>query len=103
MTFRHVSASLAAVSFLVACSGGETVVSLNVTASDAVPVVDRLHVTIKQGGGQPVGDFPPPTETPTGDAAPPPSIKNSFFHRITLPDGWAEESASVHVEAQSAA
>jgi hypothetical protein len=100
MTFRHAIASLAAVSLLAACSNGETIVSLNVSASDAVPVVDRLHVTIDQGSRHYVKDFAPPTDMPAGDAAP--SIKNSFFQRLTLPDGWQEESATVHVEAQSA-
>jgi hypothetical protein len=102
MTFRRVLVSLAAVWALSACSDGDTIVALNVTATDAVPVVEQLHVTITQGSRRHVQDFAPPIETPTGEDAPPPSIKNSFFERITLPDGWAEEPALIRVEAQQA-
>jgi hypothetical protein len=100
MTFRRVLVSLAAVCALSACSNGDTIVALNVTATDAVPMVEQLHVTITQGSRRHVQDFAPPTETPTGEDAPPPSIKNSFFQRLTLPDGWAEEPALIKVEAQ---
>jgi hypothetical protein len=102
MTFRRVVVSLAAVWALSACSNGDTIVALNVTATDAVPLVEQLHVTITQGSRRHVQDFAPPTETPTGDDAPPPSIKNSFFQRITLPEGWAEEPTLIQVEAQQA-
>ena len=102
MTFRRVVVSLAAVWALSACSSGDTIVALNVTATDAVPVVEQLHVTITQGSRRHVRDFAPPIETPTGDDAPPPSIKNSFFERITLPDGWTEAPALIRVEAQQA-
>ena len=102
MTFRRVVVSLAAVWALSACSTGDTIVALNVTATDAVPVVEQLHVTITQGSRRHVQDFAPPTETPTGDDAPAPSIKNSFFERLTLPEGWAEEATLIRVEAQQA-
>jgi uncharacterized membrane protein YgcG len=102
MTFRRVIVSLAAVWVLSACSNGDTIVALNVSATDAVPVVDQLHVTVTQGSRRHVRDFAPPTETPDGDDAPPPSIKNSFFERITLPEGWAEESTLITVEAVQA-
>ena len=102
MTFRRVVVSLAAVWALSACSNGDTVVSLNVTATDAVPVVEQLHVTITQGSRRYVKDFAPPIETPTGDDAPPPSIKNTFFERLTLPEGWEEEATLIRVEAQHA-
>ena len=99
MTFRHVIVSLAAVSGLAACSGGDTIVSLNVSATDAVPVVDEIRVTITQGSREHVASFAPPIDRPTGDDAPPPSIKNTFFERIKLPDGWDNANASVEVEA----
>jgi hypothetical protein len=102
MTFRRVVVSLAAVWALSACSSGDTIVALNVTATDAVPVVEQLHVTITQGSRRHVQKFAPPTETPEGDDAPPPSIKNSFFERITLPEGWSEERTVIRVEAQQA-
>jgi hypothetical protein len=99
MTFRHVMVSLAAVSGLAACSGGDTIVSLNVSATDAVPVVSELRVTITQGSREHVARITPPTETPTGDMPPPPSIKNTFFERIKLPDGWENANAVVDVVA----
>lgn len=102
MTIRHAFVSLAAVIGLAACSDEDTIVSLNVTASDAVPVIDSLRVTFTQDSRKHVADFAPPTETPTapeGQVAPPPSIKNSFFERITLPNGWSESLARVEVEA----
>jgi hypothetical protein len=99
MTFRHVLVSLAAVSGLAACSGGDTIVSLNVSATDAVPVVGELSVTITQGSREHVARFAPPTETPTGDDPPPPSIKNNFFERIKLPDGWEDAEATIDVVA----
>lgn len=99
MTFRHVIVSLAAVSGLAACSSGDTIVSLNVSATDAVPVVDELRVTITQGSREHVARFAPPQDKPTGDDPPPPSIKNTFFERIKLPDDWDEAAATVEVEA----
>lgn len=99
MTIRHVIVSLAAVSGLAACSSGDTIVSLNVSATDAVPVVDELRVTITQGSREHVARFAPPRDMPTGENAPPPSIKNTFFERIKLPDGWEEANATVEVEA----
>lgn len=98
MTFRHVIVSLAAVSGLAACSSGDTIVSLNVSATDAVPVVDELRVTITQGSREHVARFAPPQDKPTGENAPPPSIKNTFFERIKLPDDWEEADATVEVE-----
>ena len=102
MTFRRVIVSLAAVWALSACSNDDTIVALNVSATDAVPVVDQLHVTFTQGSRRHVYDFAPPTETPGGDDPPPASIQNSFFERITLPDGWDEKSTLITVEAQQA-
>src|ERR1043165_772127 len=102
MTLRHAFVSLVAVMTLAACSDDDTIVSLNVTASDAVPVIDNFRVTITQSSHQYVTDFAPPIETPTapeGQQAPPPSIRNSFFQRITLPGEWSEADATVAVEA----
>jgi hypothetical protein len=100
MTFRRVIVSLAAVWALSACSSGDTIVALNVSATDSVPVVDKLQVTFVQGSRRHVLSFAPPTEDPNGSADPPASIKNSFFERLTLPDGWAEEEVSIQVQAQ---
>ncbi len=100
MTFRRVIVSLAAVWALSACSSGDTIVALNVSATDSVPVVDKLQVTFVQGSRRHVLSFAPPTEDPNGNADPPASIKNSFFERLILPDGWAEEEVSIQVQAQ---
>lgn len=95
MTYRHVLVSFA-VTCLCACSSDDTIVSLNVTASDRVPVVERMQVTVKQGSHTFEYEFEPPTETPEdGD----PSVKNGFFERITLPGDWSESTAEITVEA----
>jgi len=97
MTFRHVLVSLS-VACLAACSSSDTIVSLNVTATDRVPAVERIQVTFKQGSHSYVRNFAPPSEM---SAAPDPvaSIKNGFFERIALPGDWDEASAKVSVEA----
>jgi len=100
MTFRRFAVSLVSVCALLACSDEAAVVALNVTASDDVPVVAQLHVTITQGAHKFVYDFEPPTEPGKDDAGP--SIQNSFFERITLPDDFEDEDAKVHVEALQA-
>lgn len=100
MTFRRLAVSLVSVCALLACSGEDAVVALNVTASDNVPVVQQLHVTITQGSRRLVHDFEPPTESGKEDAGP--SIQNSFFERITLPDSFEDGEALLHVEALQA-
>jgi hypothetical protein len=100
MTFRRFTVSLVSVWALLACSDEEAVVALNVTAGADVPVVDQLHVTITQGSRRFVYDFTPPIEPAMGDAGP--SIQNSFFERITLPDGFDDQEALVHVDALQA-
>jgi uncharacterized membrane protein YgcG len=101
MTFRHVWVSLAALTFVPACSSDETIVTLNVTATDRVPAVERLQVTFTQGSRKLVRDFEPPSETssPPEGEEPQTSIKNSFFKRLSLPDDWQEADAKVLVEA----
>ena len=96
MTFRRFAVSLVSCALL-ACSNEDAVVALNVTAGADVPVVDRLHVTISQGSRKFVHDFKPPTEDGMGDAGP--SIQNSFFERITVPESFTDENALVRVEA----
>src|SRR5690349_10108237 len=100
MTFRRFAVSLVSVCALLACSDEGSVVALNITATDDVPVVDQLHVSITQGSRKFVYDFTPPIDPAMGDAGP--SIKNSFFERITLPDSFDDEDALVHVEAMHA-
>jgi hypothetical protein len=85
-----------AVTCLCACSSDDTIVSLNVTASDRVPVVERMQVTVKQGSHTFEYEFAPPTETPEEGE---PSVKNGFFERITLPGDWDESTAEISVEA----
>jgi hypothetical protein len=94
MTFRHVLVSLA-VTCLCACSSDDTIVSLNVTATDRVPAVEQLHVTFKQGSHSYAYTFTPPQETSDSGE----SIKNSFYQRITLPGDWEDSGATVSVEA----
>ncbi|HKO46664.1 MAG TPA: hypothetical protein VJV79_03025 [Polyangiaceae bacterium] len=100
MTFRRFAVSLVSVCALLACADEASVVALNVTAGADVPVVDRLHVTITQGSRKFVYDFTPPTEAAMGDAGP--SIQNSFFERITLPESFEDQDAQVLVEALQA-
>ena len=97
MTFRHVLVSLA-VTCLCACSSDDTIVSLNVTATDRVPAVEHLQVTFKQGSHTYAYAFAPPEET-SAEPDSVKSIKNSFFQRITLPGDWDEANATVSVEA----
>lgn len=101
MTFRHVWVSLAALTFVAACSSDDTIVTLNVTATDRVPAVQRLQVTFTQGSRKLVRDFEPPSEksNPPEGEEPVTSIKNSFFKRLTLPDDWEEADAKLVVEA----
>jgi hypothetical protein len=100
MTFRHVLVSLA-VTCLCACSSDDTIVSLNVTATDRVPAVEHLQVTVKQGSHTHAYSFVPPDET-SAEPDSVKSIKNSFFQRITLPGDWDESEATVSVEALQA-
>ena len=100
MTFRRLAVSLISVCALFACSDEPAVVALNVTAGADVPVVDRLHVTITQGSRKFVYDFTPPIEPSLGDAGP--SIQDSFFERITLPESFDDEQARILVEALQA-
>lgn len=101
MTFRRFAVSLLSVcALLVACSDDDAIVALNVTAGADVPVVDQLHVTITQGSRKFVYDFKPPVEEGAEGAEP--SIQNSFFERITLPDEFDDEDALVQVEARMA-
>lgn len=101
MTFRHVWVSLAALTFVAACSSDDTIVSLNVSATDRVPAVESLKVTFTQGSRKLVRDFEPPTDesSPPEGEEPVVSIKNSFFERLTLPDDWEEADAKLMVEA----
>lgn len=98
MTFRHVLVSLA-VTCLCACSSDDTIVSLNVAATDRVPVVERMQVTFKQGSRSYEYKFAPPKDTNEEDPEFVPSIQNSFYQRITLPGDWDESAALVSVEA----
>jgi hypothetical protein len=89
--------SLAATSALPACSTSDTIVALNVTATDAVGEVEHLSVTITQEGQDRfTEEFDPPSEV-TDDGGM--NIENSFYERIELPDGWDEGSATVAVTA----
>jgi hypothetical protein len=97
MTFRRFAVSLFSVCSLLACSDDDSIVALNVTAGADVPVVAQLHVTITQGSRKLVYDFKPPVEPAMGEGAP--SIKDSFFERITLPDDFEDQDALVEVEA----
>src|SRR5256885_1418102 len=81
------------------CSSEDTVVALNVEFKTPLEGLSTLQVTIAQPGQAPnVSSITPPTD-PT-DAGP--KIKAKFFERITLPDGWQEEPATIQVDAKSA-
>lgn len=100
MTFRHVWVSLAALSFVAACSSDDTIVALNVAATDRVPAVKQLQLTLTQGSHKLVRELTPPSEksNPPEGEEPITSIKNSFFERITLPGDWDEADAKLVVE-----
>jgi hypothetical protein len=100
MTFRRFAVSLFSVCSLLACSDDDSIVALNVTAGADVPVVDQIHVTITQGSRKLVYDFKPPVEEAKDEGAA--SIKDTFFERITLPDGFEDQDALVQVEALQA-
>jgi len=92
-----VVALLAATSALPACSTSDTIVALNVTATDAVGEVEHLSVTITQEGQDSFTEqFSPPSEV-TDDGGM--NIKNAFYERIELPSGWDERNATVAVTA----
>ena len=97
MTFRRLAVSLVSVCALFACSDDDAVVALNVSAGAEVPVVDQHHVTITQGSHKLVYDFTPPVEAAKEGGEP--TIQDSFFERITLPDDFDDEDALVQVEA----
>lgn len=97
MNFRRLGVSLVSVCALAACSNEDPIVSLNVTAGDDVPVVDKLHVKITDGSHEFVYDFAPPLDDAMGDAGP--SIRNSFFERISLPKSFEDRDALIHVDA----
>ncbi len=101
MTVRHIAVSFAAIACLAACDSGDTIIALNVTATDQVPAVRRLQVTLTQGSRTLTEEFEPPSETsaPAEGEEPKTSIKNAFFRRITLSEEWQEESAKLEVEA----
>jgi hypothetical protein len=91
-----VVALLAATSALPACTTSDTIVALNVTATDAVGEVEHLSVTITQDGQDSfTEDITPPSEVTDGGM----NIKNSFYERIELPSGWDERNATVAVTA----
>jgi hypothetical protein len=108
MTFRRFAVSLISVGALVACSDDPAVVALNITADADVIAqlhedqlhVDQLHVTITQGSRKFLYDFTPPTAAAMGDAGP--SIQSNFFERITLPESFEDEAASIVVDALQA-
>jgi len=100
MTFRRFAVSLISVCALLACSDEASIVALNVTAGADVPVVDQLHVTFTQASHKFDYEFSPPTEPGMGDAGP--SIQDSFFQRITLPDDFDDEDVLIQVEALQA-
>jgi len=91
-----VVALLAATCALPACSTSDTIVALNVTATDAVGEVEHLSVTITQEGQDSfTEEFNPPSEVTDGGM----NIANSFYERIELPGGWDERNATVTVTA----
>jgi len=100
MPLRRLAVSLVCACSLLACSDDDTIIALNVSAAADVPVIDQLHVTITQGSRKFVYDFKPPVEAAKDDAEA--SIQDTFFERITLPDSFDNEDASVQVEARKA-
>lgn len=80
------------------CSSGDTVVALNVEFKMPLDGLNNLEVTIEQAGQSPnVSSITPPTDP--SDAGP--KIRSKFYERITLPDGWKEEPATIKVVAKS--
>ncbi|HKP55323.1 MAG TPA: hypothetical protein VJV78_01305 [Polyangiales bacterium] len=82
-----------------ACAEDETIVSVNVSSGDAVGNPKTLTISISQPGQQAVvKDIEPPTKAT--DAGP--VIQPMFYERITLPDSWSDERATVQVDAKDA-
>ena|SRR5688572_10377800 len=93
-------ALLALFALATGCSSSDTIVALNVEFKAPIAGLSTLQVTIAQPGLSPnVTSITPPTDP--GDAGP--KIRDKFFERITLPDGWAEVVATIQVDAKNAA
>jgi hypothetical protein len=100
-----ISALLSLPLFLGACSeDGDTVVAVNITATDDVGIVSVLNVSIVQGANTQTAMLTPPleeTEITVNDAAVMvTSIQNAqWFERITLSGSWKGDDAMVSVSA----
>lgn len=92
---------------LFACSSGDTIVSLNVTSSNDVGLVTRLHVKVVQGSASQEVDLEPPTRDVQDQGAAggvnKKVIASSFYRRITLPGAFKDGEATLDVEAYNGA
>ena len=92
-------ALLALFAFATGCSSSDTVVALNVEFKAPIAGLSTLQVTIAQPGQAPnVTSITPPTDP--SDAGP--KVRDKFYERITLPEGWPEAVAAIQVDAKNA-
>jgi hypothetical protein len=101
-SFRVAAACISSAAvLLLACSESDTIAALNVSTSDHVPLLSRLHVHFAQGSKTLDKDFDMlPTRTIDNAAGAPDTTATSkaFYERIKL-DSFSEGSATVDVEA----
>jgi hypothetical protein len=89
-----------AVSLLCSCAADDTIVAVNVNATDQVGNPSAIVITITQAGQTPVNrELAPPTRPIDGGTA----IRQMFFERVTLPESWESGPAKVRVEARNGA
>lgn len=103
-----VVAALAGVASLPACSSEDTIVALTVNSTDEVGTVEALKITITQAGQSPVvKTIDPPARRVDAAAgaggATIEVIQSSFYDRVTLPESWEEEDATIQVDVTNAA
>ena len=100
-SFRVAIAFLSsAAMWLLACSDSDTIVALNISTSDHVPLLNRMHVHFAQGSKTYDQDFEMlPTRTIDNAAGAPDTLATStaFYERIKL-DSFSDGAATVDIE-----
>jgi hypothetical protein len=81
------------------CSKDDTVVAVNLNFAMQIPGVTSLSVVITQPGQTPVTASLTPQTVPIDGGM---KIKEMYFERITLPEGWGDGQALLHVDAKGA-
>lgn len=88
-----------AASLLGACAN-DTILSLNVSATEDVGAIREIAVQVEQPGRAPLSStFVPPSQTLEDGGI---VIASEFFERIELPERFDDGAAAVSIEARSA-